>query len=187
MPEARPVEEVIKSIAHRSWELFKADPALYIVASVIVGVLASVTFGIVAAPLVIGFIRIVRHRLRGQPAQLGDIFASMASFVSGLIVFVIIFVCVTVGMMLFVLPGLLVLVVMAFSFHEMAYKDAGVIAAISGSYQVLVKNVLLVVLSLVLVSLLNAVAGITVIGVLLTVPYSLIALTVVYEEITGLT
>lgn len=211
MPDARPVEEVIESIARRAWRLFKADSALYVMATVIVCVPALVSFGGLYAsldlgptavalcalgvltiggffgPLVVGLIRVVRHRLRAEPALLGDVFAAMSTFVPALLVFDILVACLAVGWVLFVVPGLLALIVLGFAFHEIAYKDAGIVAALTGSYRVLAKNAVLVILMILLVAVLNTLAAVTLIGVLLTLPYSLIALTVCYEEITGLT
>jgi len=185
MSEPQSLEGFLRTVFVRSWEVFRTDPLLYILASLVLAVLGGLTLGLLAAPLAVGFIQIVRHRMRGESAEVGTIFTGFSSFLTALVTLVIIGVGVGIGMALLVIPGIVVAFVTVFALQEIAYKNPGVFEALSGSFQAVKKNVVGVLVVMVLLAVLNSIASATVIGVVLALPYTLIAGCVAYEELTG--
>lgn len=178
-------EVAIQDIFTRSWDVFKKDAVLYIVASLIVGVVGSLTVGILAGPLTIGFIRLTRDRLKGQEVGAGDVFGGMSMLIPSLIATILIAIAVTIGSLLLVLPGIAVAVLCAYTYHVMAYDDASVGDALKGSFELVKNNLLLVIILMVLVGILNMIGSVVVVGVLLTAPFSLVAMTVAFEHMRG--
>lgn len=178
-------EVAIQSIFTRSWEVFKKDPVLYIVASLIVGVVGTVSLGILAAPLMVGFIRLTRNRMRGEEVGAGDVFGGMSALIPSLIAAILIAIGVGIGSLLLVLPGIAVAVIFSYAFHLIAYDDANVGDALKGSFELVKNNILLVILVMVLIGILNSIGGVVVVGVLLTGPFSMVASTVAFEEMRG--
>ncbi|MEK7706266.1 MAG: hypothetical protein AAB426_15000 [Myxococcota bacterium] len=185
MNETRSLEDFLRTVIVRSWQVFVADPLLYILVSLVLVVLGSLTLGILLGPLLVGSIQVVRHRMRGEPAEVGTMFGGMSSFVTAFLTLLIIGVGVTLGMVLFIIPGILVLVITVFAPHEIAYRKAGVIDALRGSYRVASKSLVGVAIVMILLGVLNSIAGSTMIGIILAAPYSLIATVVTYEELSG--
>lgn len=176
-------EQAIQKIALRSWDVFKKDPVLYIVASLIVAVVGSVTLGILAPPLAVGFIKLTRDRMAGKEVGAGDVFGGLGSFVTSLIVGIIVMIGVMIGSMLLVLPGLAVALVTCFAFHFIAYDDAGIGDALGKSFNLVKDNILPVIIIIVAVGVLNSIGSMVVVGVLLTGPLSMVAMTVAFEEL----
>jgi len=176
-------EKAITTIGTRTWEVFKQDPVLYIVAMLIVAVVGGVTLGILAFPLAVGFIKMTRDRMAGKEVGAGDVFSGLGSLVTSLVVGIIIVVGVMIGSALLVLPGLAVALFTAFAFHFIAYEDAGIGDALTKSFNFVKENALTVIILIVLAGVLNSIGSMVVIGVLLTGPLSMIAMTVAFEEL----
>jgi len=176
-------EQAIQTIAVRTWDVFKKDPVLYIVASLIVSIVGGVTLGILAAPLGIGFIKMTRDRMAGKEVGAGDVFSGMSSFVPALVVGIIVVVGVMIGSALLVLPGLLVILVTCFAFHFIAYEEASIGDALSKSFSLVKDNILTVIIVLIALGVLNSLGSMVVIGFLLTMPLSMVAMNVAFEEL----
>jgi membrane-anchored glycerophosphoryl diester phosphodiesterase (GDPDase) len=178
-------EVAIQDIFSRTWEAFKKDAVLYIIAALIVMVVGTVTLGILAGPLTVGFIRLTRDRMKGQEVGAGDVFAGMSALIPSLIAVILIAIGVSIGTMLLVLPGLAVGVLCAFALHFIAYDDASVGDALKNSFELVKNNILLVIILMVLVGILNSLGSVVVVGVLVTAPFSMVAMNVAFEHMRG--
>jgi hypothetical protein len=181
------VERFAQEVVRESWEAFKADPLLYILATLVVTVLGMLSLTIMLAPLTVGFILIVQRRRRGQPAQLGSLFDGLSQFGSSFVAFLLVGIAAFIGFLLFVVPGLLVMFVCCFGFHELTYRKVGAIEALSGSFRIIKRSALHTLLLLVGMAVLNAVGSAVVFGTLLTAPFGLLMMSVAYEKLTGQT
>ncbi len=178
-------EVAIQQIFTRSWGVFKEDMVLYIIASLIVAVVGGLSLGILMPTLMVGFVKLVRKRMAGEEASAGDVF-DFSAFVPALIVGIIIGVGVMVGSMLLVLPGIAVALVTGYSFHFIAYDDAGVGDALKGSFELVKDNIVLVLILMLILGVLNGIGSAVVLGALLTGPFSMVASTIAFEEMRGL-
>jgi len=176
-------ENVLTNVLKRSWDVFMKDPVLYVIAGIIVIVVGALTLGILAPALSIGFTRIVRDRMQGKPAEASGVFGGMSLFVPSLIAMILIAIGVTIGTALLVLPGLFVAVVTSFAFQFMALDNAGVGDSLSRSYRLVMDNLVTVILLIVLLAVINCAGGAVAVGILLTTPFTMVAMVIAYEDL----
>lgn len=180
------VENLIEKSFKRSWDVFKDDMVLFIVAGLIVGVAGFFSLGILLPPLVIGLIRLTQKRMKGEEAAFGDVFSlGFPSFLPALLAGILIGLGVFVGMILLVIPGILVAIVTTFTFHFIAYDNDSFIDAIKNSFNLVKENFVPALLIIIIVGALNSVGGMIAIGTLFTFPFGMVVMTVAFEELRG--
>jgi hypothetical protein len=177
------VQQFLSDTFGKAWDTFKVDPLTYVVASLIMGFVTMISLGLLAGPLTVGFIRIIKHKREGREAGIGDVF-DFSSFVSSLLVMVILGVAIFIGTLLLVIPGLVVAVFGVFAIYEVAYSDVGPIEAIQNSISIVKEHFLNVLVLMIVVIAINMVGGSVMLGALLTVPFGMIMLSIAYEKIT---
>jgi uncharacterized membrane protein len=178
-------DEFIVSIGRDTWDTFRREPLMLVVAWLVVVAVSLVSLGLLAGVVSVGYIELIRQSRRGEPVALGVLFSRFDSLVSSALAGFLVFVAVFIGMFLLVLPGLLVALFACFTLHAIAYERVSGIEAIRRSFAVVRANFLNVLVLLLAISVAQAVGGMVVFGVLLTGPLSLIALTLGYERIAG--
>lgn len=181
------VESFVSRSTREAWQTFKADPLLYIAGSLVVAVVSVLSVLLLAGPLTVGFVKLVRRRRRGESARITDVFDGLSQFAPSFVAFVLIAIATVIGMLLFVVPGLLVLVVSCFAFHEIAYRKAHAGDAVRASFHVAKRNPLHVLIMLIGVAALNALGSAVLFGTLLSAPFALVWMTVAYELLSGQT
>jgi uncharacterized membrane protein len=160
---------------------------LYIAGSLVVAVVGVLSLLVLAGPLTVGFVQLVRRRRRGERARITDVFDGLSQFAPSFVAFVLIAIATVIGMLLFVVPGLLVLVASCFAFHEISYRKAHAGDAIRASFHVAKRNPLHVLIVLIGVAALNALGSAVLFGTLLSAPFALVWMTVAYELLSGQT
>lgn len=187
MTDAMQTENLVESSLRESWGLFKDDLVLYLVATLLVFVISAVTLGICAGPMFVGFIQLVRKRMRGQEGTATDVFDGFSEFGASLIAMILIGLGVFIGSVLLVLPGLIFGFITAFTFHAIALEGLGATSAIGRSYTLIKENLAPSFALLLIVAVLNAIGGSIIFGSLLTTPFSLIVMTIAYQQLRGAT
>lgn len=185
MAVSEAIDQFVLSVLRDSWEVFRRDALVFVVASVVLLLVSALTLGILAAPLTIGFIEMVRRGRQGEPLALGLLFSRFDAFVPSLVATTLIFLAVFVGMLLLVLPGLVAALFSAFAMHAIAYEHATGVDSIRRSVELVRENFLPALALVLVVAVAHAIGSAVVFGILLTMPMSLIALTVGYERIAG--
>jgi len=175
----------IGGLFKRTWTLFAAKPVEHIVAALIVMALGTVTLGVLFGPLAVGHIRMVDKQTRGEQPRIEDVFSGFDSFGASFLAGIIFAIAVTVGMLLLVVPGLFVIAAWSYTFWFIALKRSSATEALGASWQLLKTQAGSVLVVLVLVAVASAVAGSTVIAVLLTTPLSLIFCTLAFQDMEG--
>ena len=178
------LEEFLPSMLRDTWEVFRKQALVFALAALVLLFLSAASAGVLAGPLFVGFIDMVRRARSGEALQVGDLFGRFDSFASGLIAMVLIVLAVAVGSLL-VLPGLLAALFSGFTFHAIAYERLSAIDAIKHSLQVVRAHFLSVVVVFLLVSVAQTLGGSALFGVLLTAPLGMIAVTLTYERLTS--
>ena len=134
MTDAIQTENLVEGSLSESWALFKDDLVLYVVATLLVFVISAVTLGVCAGPMIVGFIKLVRKRMRGEEGTATDVFDGFSEFGASLIAMILIGIGVFIGSMLLVLPGIIFGFITAFTFHAIALDGLGATTAIGRSY-----------------------------------------------------
>jgi len=175
----------IGDLFKRSWALFAAKPVEHIVAALIVMVLGTVTLGVLLGPLAIGHIRMVDKQTRGEDPRIEDVFSGLDRFAAALIAGVIFLVAVTIGSLLLVLPGLFVIAAWSFALWFIALKQTSGVEALGASWNLLKTQAGSVLVVLVLMAVVNAVAGSIVLATILSAPLSLIFATLAFQDMSA--
>ncbi|MEY4508749.1 MAG: hypothetical protein RLZZ450_871 [Pseudomonadota bacterium] len=185
MTEPEAFDDFVLSIARETWDLFRREPVLFVLGSLVVTLVSVLSLGLVAGPVSAGYVEMVRRGRRGEPLAMGLIFSRFDTFVPTAIAFFIIGIAIVIGAFLLVLPALVVALFTAFTLHVITYENVGGIAAMQRSVAIVRANFIQVLALLLLIAVAHAVGGIIIFGVLLTAPLSLIALTIGYERLAG--
>jgi len=179
------VEGFVQSVLTESFEAFKNDLVLYILSGLILVFVSGFSLFVLLGPLMVGFVQLVRRRRRAQPAEMAQIFEGLQRFGTSFLLMLVIGIAMVIGSMLFFLPALAVGLVVMFAFQAVIYKDAGVIEALKTSFELVKTNFIAALVLFVVLLVLNSVAGAVLIGMVITLPFSLVATTIAYEKLTG--
>jgi len=186
MTEARKTEDVVQSTLSEAWNLFTSDFVLWILGGLVLAVVSVVSLGLLFGPMIVGFVQLVEKRRRNEPASVTDIFEGFSHFGASLIAFILISVGVFVGSLLLVLPGLLFGLVMAFTFHAIAIDDQDAMGGMGRSFSLIKENPALAAVFLVIMLVLSGIGGAVVFGTLLTLPFTLVLMTIAYHRLSEL-
>ncbi len=176
------LESFLGAVLRESWELFKKNALVFVLASIVATLAAVVTFGILAGPVFVGLIEIVRRAQRAEPVQIGDVFNRFDSFLPSAIALLLIGLAVCIGSFLLVAPGLLAALFSGFTLHAIAYERLSAIDAIKRSFQIVKDHFIQSIALFVLISVAQAIGGAVVLGLLLVLPLSIIASTLAYQR-----
>lgn len=186
MTESGRREDVVQDTLGEAWNLFTNDFVLWIIAGLIMLVVTIVSFGILSGPMTVGFIMLVEKRLRDEPGSATDIFDGFSHFGASLIAFILIAIGAVIGSLLLVLPGLLFCLAMAFTFHAIAIDDEDATGAMGKSFNLIKENFALSAVFLVIVLILSGIGGAVVFGTLVTMPFTLVLMTLAYHRLSEL-
>src|ERR1700754_4556176 len=79
------LEQFLPSLLRETWEVFQKKALTFVIAALIATFLSAVTLGLLAGPLFVGFIDLVRRARAGEAVQTGEVFGRFDSFGSSLI------------------------------------------------------------------------------------------------------
>jgi hypothetical protein len=180
-----PLEKFLEEVARDTWELFQKHALVLVLASLLVLIVSALSLGLLAGPLLVGFLDMVRRARAGEPLQTGDAFKRFDSFLASLIALVLIGCAVSIGMFLLVAPGLLVAIFSAFTLHAIAYERVTAIAAIKRSVEIVKANFVHALVLLLLISVAQTIGGAVLLGTIITLPLGLVASALGFERMVG--
>ena len=183
MTDAIQPESLVESSLRESWELFKNDLVVYVIASLLVLVVSALSLGLCSGPMVVGFIKLVNKRIRGEAGTATDVFDGFSQFGPSLLAMILIAIGTFIGCLLLVVPGVIFAFATAFSFHAIALDGVSASAAIGRSYALVKENLAPCFVLLLIVVVLNAIGGSIIFGSLLATPFSLIVMTFAYRRL----
>jgi membrane-anchored glycerophosphoryl diester phosphodiesterase (GDPDase) len=189
MTEATPesLESFLGAVLRESWELFKKHALVFVLASIAAALVAGISLGILAGPMFVGLIEVVRRARRGEAVQIGDVFSRFDSFLPSAIALLLIGIAVCIGSFLLVAPGLLAALFSGFVLHAIAYERLTAIDAIKRSFQIVKDHFIQSIALFVSISIAQAIGGAVVLGLLVVMPLSIIAMTLAYERMAAST
>jgi hypothetical protein len=179
------LEPFLKAVWSKSWQLFQGQALTFILASLVMLVLMVVSLGILAGPLFVGYIELVRKAGRGETIAVGDLFRGFDFFLPSFLASVLIGIMFLIGMVLLFLPCLAVALFTAFTLHAIAFENLSATAAISRSFKLVMDNLVNVLVLFFLAAVAQTLGGSVILGTLITTPFVLIAYTVAYERMSS--
>lgn len=183
MTEPIQYEDIVQDTLTEAWRLFHHDFVLYILAGLLTIAVSIVSLGLLSGVVSVGFVKLVEKRRRGEDGFPTDVFDGFSQFGECLLASVLIGLGILIGMILFVLPGLLFGLAMLFTYPAIAIDTETATGGMAKSYSIIKENFSLAAVFLVIVVVLSSIGGAVVFGTLLTLPFCLILLTLAYHRL----
>jgi uncharacterized membrane protein len=172
----------VAELFKRTWALFQVKPVEHVVASLIVLVLSVLSLGVLLGPLSVGQIRMIEKQQRGEEPRIDDVFSGFSSFGPALLTTLVFFIAMTIGALLFVVPGVFVGVAWGFALWFVALEGASATEALASSWQLFKGHMASVLVVLVIMGVVNVIAGSVVLATLLSAPLSMIFCTLAFQD-----
>ena len=182
----------ISDYFRRGWELFTRNPGNLIGFLVLSGLISAaatvVPFGgFLLTPLTAGYYIFIFKIIKDEPAEFGDFFKGFNYFLPIVISSLLVGIFVTIGFILLVLPGIYLAVGYLFVMPFIVDKGMHFWQAMEVSRKLISKDWFSFFVLVILLALLNFVGALLLlVGLLVTIPWSICAMSVAYADIVGL-
>jgi uncharacterized membrane protein len=168
------------------WQMVKADIGTYVLLALVFSLLSSMVPIIIQGPLMAGFHIFCIKKMLGRRAEFADLFTGFNFFVPTLVASLVISVFVMVGTVLCIIPGLVVAAMYKFTYLFIVDKRMDFWPAMQSSHAVVKSDYFGFTMFLLLMALVNMLGFLCcIVGVFVTIPISIAAITVAYREIVG--
>lgn len=162
------------------------NPVTHIVATLLVMIIGNVSFGLLAGPMVVGYMRLVRIEDEGGKASIDDVFKGFDDFVPALLAVLVGGIIVGIGFMLCVIPGVLIMALVPTAAYLVAVGEADGINALKRAWHAVKENLggscLCAVVLAIIGSLGTILCGV---GVVITLPIAFIGLYHMAKQLTN--
>ena len=176
-----------KQLFEESWRLFTAHLPALILSTLVLLLVSSISFGIMAPVLLAGYTQSLLLLVReGRPPEIRDLFGQMRLFFPLLALAVLAVLLVTLGLVMLVLPGIVVGLALSFFLPYvpplMTDRKLGLIEAARESVRMALARPVTDQVGVVAIYLvINSVGNATGLGVLFTMPYTTLFLVLAYQ------
>lgn len=168
------------------WQMVKADIWTYILAALLFMIVGSVGSFITQGPMLAGFHIFCMKKLSNRNADLGDIFKGFNYFVPALVASLLIGLFVFAGTLLCLIPGLVVAAMFKFTHLFIVDKRMEFWPAMQASHAVVKNDYVGFSLFLIVLFLVNVLGCLCLlVGLFVSVPVTIAAITVAYKEAVG--
>jgi hypothetical protein len=179
------LDRTLTQILEETWEILWKDAFLYLLAGLLCTVLVGISLGVLGGVALVGFALLIERRRQGHDVGPAVVFSGFEFFVPATLALVVMLVGVSLGLVLLVLPGLFLLAAWSLTFCAMARERLTAGEALARSYGIFRDHALIVVVLLIVLGLVNSIAGVLIFAQLISIPYSLIALSVAYDKLSA--
>ncbi|HEY1220866.1 MAG TPA: zinc-ribbon domain-containing protein [Bryobacteraceae bacterium] len=166
------------------WDLVKADMGSYALAALVFFVLSGVPF--IQGALITGFHIYTMKKMTGRRTDFGDLFKGFNYFIPTLVAMLLIGAFTMIGTVFCIIPGLVVAAALKFTYLFIVDKRMDFWPAMQASHAVVKQDYFGFTMFLILAALVNVLGLLCcVVGLLVTFPLTIAAITVAYREIVG--
>ena len=177
----------------QSFDLYRKNVGVLLAAGFLTMIISCVTIGILAGPLFGGLLILCRKLLKGEKAEIGEIFAHFDKFVPALLLTLIIFVptmivaCIPfLGALVMFFAGPIINLVYSFGLIMIIEKNKTFMDALRDSFELIKPNVVMNWVYAFVINILGSIGVILVgIGIILTLPISPLGLCIAYNDLTN--
>ena len=120
----------------------KKDPITHIVTTLLIGIVGSVTAGLLTGPMMVGYMRMIKREDEGVKAEIADVFKGFDDFVPALLAVLLSSIAVAIGFMFCILPGLLIMALVPVATYLVAVGEKDGIKAISRAWEAVKANLM---------------------------------------------
>jgi uncharacterized membrane protein len=120
----------------------KKDPVTHIVTTLLIGIVGSVTAGLLTGPMMVGYMRMIKREDEGVKAEIVDVFKGFDDFVPALLAVLLSSIVVGIGFMFCILPGLLIMALVPVATYLVAVGEKDGINAIKRAWDAVKANLM---------------------------------------------
>jgi uncharacterized membrane protein len=170
----------------QGWDVVKDDLGIFVVMTIITMIINGAVPFLLAGATTAGFQASFKRKLRGEKADLGDLFQGFPFFVPTLVAHLLISIFAFLGSLCLIIPGLVIAAMYTFTFLFVVDKRIDYGMAMRASREVVKQDYLGYTIFLIALMALN-IAGLLclVVGLLVTIPISMAAIAIAYQEVVG--
>lgn len=169
------------------WELVKADMGNYVLIALVFWLLNGCVPIILQGPLIAGFHIYTLRKMLGRPAEFADLFKGFNFFVPTLVASLVIGLFTGAATLLCIVPGFVVAAMYKFTYLFIIDKRMDFWPAMQASHEVVKNDYFGFTMFLLLLAMVNFLGFLCcIVGLLVTMPLSMAAITIAYKEIVGL-
>jgi len=168
------------------WDLVKADMGNYVLLALVFLALNAMVPVILQGPLIAGFHIYCLKRLLGRQTDFGDLFKGFNFFVPALVAALVIGLFTFAGSLFCIIPGLVVAAMYKFTYLFIVDKRLDFWPAMQASHNVVRNDYFGFTMFLLLMILVNVLGVLCcIVGLLVSIPVCVAAITVAYQELVG--
>ncbi|MGD9774353.1 hypothetical protein [Diaphorobacter sp.] len=123
-----------------AWDLFKKNAVTHVVCTALVMVVSGISGGLLAGPMLVGYMRMIEREGRGEAVQIGDVFRGFDDFVPAFVAWLISSLVLSVGFFLCVIPGLLIMALPSVALYLVARGERDGVAAFNQAWRTVTQN-----------------------------------------------
>ena len=154
---------------------FKQDPVTHIVATLLVIVISSIFFGLLSGPMMVGYMRMIKIQEEGGKAEIADVFKGFEDFVPALVAVLVGSIIVSIGFVLCILPGLLLMAIVPTAAYLVATGEKDGIQALQRAWKTVKDNLLGAFLCMLVLGIIGNLGLILcLVGIIITLPIAFI-------------
>lgn len=170
----------------QAWEIVKTDIGLFMGLAVLYVIVGSAGSVLTQGPMQAGFYLACMKKLVRGRMEIGDLFLGFNFFVAAFVAALLIAIFSTIGVLLCIIPGLVISAMYMFTYLFVVDKRLEFWPAMEASHAVVKNDYVGFVLFLFGIVLLNMIGVLCcIVGVFVTIPISMMAITIAYRELVG--
>lgn len=154
---------------------FKQDPVTHIIATLLVVFISGVGFGLLSGPMMVGYMRMIKIQDEGGKAEIADVFKGFEDFVPSLLAVLVGSIIVSIGYLLCILPGLLIMAIVPTAAYLVAAGEKDGIQALKRAWNAVKDNLLGAFLCMLVLGIIGNLGLILCfVGIIITLPIAFI-------------
>jgi uncharacterized membrane protein len=177
------VENMLNDVLKKSWNLFKNQYVTLIIGTLI-GIIGMI-FIITIPPLVFGIYFMCINAAKGKKVEISDVFSGFDYFFTSWGMFILMFIAITIGLALLVIPGILLMIMFQYAVVIAINEKKGAISALERSYEIAKKNFSFSLVFWVLISVITSIGSLIRIGLIVTVPFTFLCTCLATNRLTA--
>lgn len=189
-PERSGIDVV--GLYEESWSIFKSGWNIYIISTlayVAVNLLAQIVpFGglIIAGPMLVGLYLVIGDHYTGKEFNLRRLFGGFAYFTPACLAYITTTIFTTIGLFMLIIPGIIIASWYMFTYLFIIDRDMEFWPAMEASRRVAFEDMLGFALFFLSIGIINIIGVVFLfVGILVTIPISIIATFVAYKQLVG--
>ncbi|GMT42415.1 MAG: hypothetical protein IEMM0002_0826 [bacterium] len=175
-----------------SWRIFKNSWHVYVLCAlvfIVVNMMAQIVpFGglVVGGPMMAGLYLVVSDLYSGKEFDLGRLFGGFAYFLPTFLAYIITTIFTTIGLFMLIIPGVIVASWYLFTYLFILDRDMDFWSAMEASRKIAFEDIVGFALFFLTMGVINIIGIIALfVGLLVTIPISLIVVFVAYGQLVG--